>query len=129
MELNELCCSSQDLALHVFLPLIQLLKTFYEVNLFPVVRVFLQYFGEREGMKKKCEKKLFHAALNIEEKFKSGIGKIYEFVTFITISAKEGDGRVKFALLHSNAQTTGWGNTAERINLRRDPKPTQIWSP
>lgn len=80
-------------------------------------------------MKKKCEKQFFHAALNIEEKFKSGIGKIYEFVTFVTISAEEGAGRVRFALLHSNAQTTGWGNTAERINLRRDPKPTQIWSP
>lgn len=129
MELNELCCSCQDLALYLFLPLIQLLKTFYEVNLFPVVQVFLQYFGEREGMKKKCEKQFFHAALNIEEKFKSGIGKIYEFVTFVTISAEEGAGRVRFALLHSNAQTTGWGNTAERINLRRDPKPTQIWSP
>ena len=69
--------------------------------------------GKVKEREKQHKKHIFCTDSNFGQKFKSSIGKIHPFVTLITISVEEGADRVKFALLHSDAQTTGQGNAEQ----------------
>ena len=71
----------------------------------------LNSLGKVQEREKQHKNKFFCTDLNFGQK--SSIGKIHPFVTLITTSVEEGADRVKFALLHSDAQTTGQGNAEQ----------------
>lgn len=125
MELNELCCSSQDLALYSFSSSLPLWTIFYKAYLSAVWVCVLVW-----GKWSRDENNAWNnppVLIWILNKLESRNEKIDSSVHFITISVEEGMDQARFALHQRNAQTTGVGS-AKQKELIWEVAPNQLRS-